>query len=151
MAQRAGAAATIRRLMMDFRSEGADAAGRLRELLYPEWRRIAAARMQRERPGHTWQPTVLVNEVYPELARVNGLPPGSADVETEKAAFFGLAGFLMKRLLIHHARPLYRRADKTAISDNLQDPVSWAQSLHEIEDLLDGLVLSIPCCGKSSK
>jgi DNA-directed RNA polymerase specialized sigma24 family protein len=53
--------------------------------------------------------------------------------------FFGLAGFLMKRLLIHHARPLCRRADKTAISDNFEDPVSGAQSLREIENLLDGL------------
>jgi RNA polymerase sigma factor (TIGR02999 family) len=139
MAQSAGAAATIRQLMTDFRSGSPDAAGRLTELFYPELRRMAAARMQRELPGHTWQPTVLVNELYLELARVNALPPGSADAETEKAAFFGLAGFLMKRLLIHHARPLYRRADKTGISDNLEDPVSGAQSLQEIENLLDGL------------
>jgi len=125
--------------MADLRSGDRHAADRLMALFYPELRRMAAARMRRERPGHTWQPTVLVNELYLELARVNSLPPGSADAETEKAAFLGLAGFLMKRLLIHHARPLYRRADKTGISEHLEDPGCGAQSLQEIEDLLDRL------------
>jgi RNA polymerase sigma factor (TIGR02999 family) len=95
--------------------------------------------MRHERPDHTWQPTVLVNELYLELARVNALPPGGPDAEVERAAFLGLAGFLMKRLLIHHARPLYRRADKTAISEHLQDPGSSAQTLQDIENLLDRL------------
>lgn len=139
MAQGAGAPATIRQLMSDLRGGDRDAADRLMELFYPELRRMAAARMQRERPDHTWQPTILVNELYLELVRVNGLPPGSGGAETEKAAFLGLAGFLMKRLLIHHARPLYRRADKTGISEGLEDPGSDAASLREIEDLLDRL------------
>src|SRR5579871_418665 len=139
MAQGAGAPATIRQLMADLRSGDRDAADRLTELFYPELRRMAAARMQRERPDHTWQPTILVNELYMELARVSGLPPGSGDAESERAAFLGLAGFMMKRLLIHHARPLYRRADKTGISEGLEDPGSGAASLREIEDLLDRL------------
>jgi len=139
MAQSAGAPATIRQLMTDLRSGDESAAGRLIELFYPELRRMAAARMQRERTDHTWQPTVLVNELYLELSRVNGLPPGGSDAESEKAAFFGLAGFLMKRLLIHHARPLYRRADKTGISESLEGPGSGAESLKEIEDLLERL------------
>ena len=125
--------------MKDLRSGKPDAADRLIELFYPELRRMAAARMRRERPDHTWQPTVLVNELYLELARMNGLPPGGADTESEKAAFLGLAGFLMKRLLIHHARPLYRRADKTGVSEHLEDPGSGAQSLQDIKDLLDRL------------
>jgi len=125
--------------MSDLRSGDRNAANRLMELFYPELRRMAAARMQQERPGHIWQPTVLVNELYLELANVKALPPGSADAETEKAAFLGLAGFLMKRLLIHHARPLYRRADKTGIPNHLEDPGSAAQSLQEVEDLLNRL------------
>jgi len=139
MAHSAGAPATIRQLMTDLRSGKPDAADRLIELFYPELRRMAAARMRRERPDHTWQPTVLVNELYLELARVNALPPGGPDAESEKAAFLGLAGFLMKRLLIHHARPLYRRADKTGVSEHLEDPGSGTQNLQNIEDLLDRL------------
>ena len=78
--------------------------------------------MQRERPGHTWQPTALVNELYLVLARVKALPPPGPDAESERAAFLGLAGFLMKRLLIHHARPLSRRAGKSAPPDELDTP-----------------------------
>jgi len=125
--------------MADFRGGDRSAADRLVQLFYPELRRMAAARMKRERPDHTWQPTVLVNELYLELARVNALPPGGPDAESEKAAFLGLAGFLMKRLLIHHARPLYRRADKTGVSEHLADPGSGAQNLQDIENLLDRL------------
>ena len=47
------------------------AADRLRELLYPELRRLAASKMKGERLEHTWQPTVLVNEL--ELLRVRAL------------------------------------------------------------------------------
>jgi hypothetical protein len=75
MAQSAGTPATIRQLMTDFRSGSPEAAGSLMELFYPELRRMAAASMQRDQPGHTWKPTVLVNELYLELARVNALPP----------------------------------------------------------------------------
>ena len=139
MAHSAGAPATIRQLMTDLRSGKPGAADRLIVLFYPELRRMAAARMRREQPDHTWQPTVLVNELYLELARVSGLPPGGLDAESEKAAFLGLAGFLMKRLLIHHARPLYRRAGKTGISEQLAETASGPQDLNQIEDLLDRL------------
>jgi RNA polymerase sigma factor (TIGR02999 family) len=116
-----------------------DAAGRLVELFYPELRKLAVARMKRERGDHTWQATVLVNELYLELARIKALPPVGPDDGAEKAAFFRLAGYLMKRLLIHHARPLYRRADKAPISDELAKAVSGEQSLAEIEDVLSRL------------
>jgi hypothetical protein len=36
-------------------------------LLYQDRPAIAARRMRRERPEHTWQPTVLVNEVFMRL------------------------------------------------------------------------------------
>jgi len=125
--------------MADFRGGDRNAADRLVQLFYPELRRMAAARMKRERPDHTWQPTVLVNELYLELAGIHALPPAGVDAEAERAAFLGLSGFLMKRLLIHHARPLYRRADKTGISEELAEAGSGRQDLNEIEDLLDRL------------
>jgi RNA polymerase sigma factor (TIGR02999 family) len=139
MANAAGVPATIRQLMADLRNGNRNAADRLIELFYPELRRMAAARMHRERPDHTWQPTVLVNELYLELARIHALPPAGPDAAAEKEAFLGLAGFLMKRLLIHHARPLYRRADKSGMPAHLEEPGSGPQTLTEIEDLLDRL------------
>jgi len=131
--------ATVRELMSGLRNGNRAAADRLIELFYPGLRRMAAARMMRERPDHTLQPTALVNELYLEMAKVHDLPPGSANAEAEKAQFLGLAGFLMKRMLIHHARPLYRRAEKTEIPESLEVAGSDLQVLSEIEDLLDRL------------
>ena len=44
-----------------------ESTGRLAEALYPELRRIARARMSRERNDHTLQPTALVNELFVQL------------------------------------------------------------------------------------
>ena len=125
--------------MADLRRGNQEAAENLVELFYPELRRMAADRMRGERAGHTWQPTVLVNELYLELARIKALPPGALDDEQEKAAFFALAAYLMKRLLIHHARPLYRRVQKVDIADAVQVEASGEQGLREIEDMLSSL------------
>src|SRR5258707_15670606 len=111
------AADTVARLMADFRQGNPAAANELVELFYPELRRLAAVKMKGERTEHTWQPTALVNELYLELVKIKALKPPAHD--EERAAFFGLAGHLMKRLLIHHARPLYRRIEKVEIGDDL--------------------------------
>src|SRR3954447_10426107 len=103
--------------MASFRKGDRDAAGRLVELFYPELRRIAAARMRAERPDHTLQPTAVVHQLYLELVKVKALRPAGSDGEDEKAAFLGLSALLMKRLLIHHARPLSKRAGKTELPD----------------------------------
>src|SRR5690349_21001253 len=50
---------TIARLMADFRRGDKAAADHLVEVLYPELRRLAAAKMKGERSEHTWQPTLL--------------------------------------------------------------------------------------------
>lgn len=125
--------------MADLRGGKPEAASQLVELFYPELRRLAVTRMAGERVNHTWQPTVLVNELYLELIRVKALPPGSGSDEQEKAAFLGLAGFLMKRMLVHHARPLSKRVEKTEITEALDVAGSGEQSLREIEDVLSRL------------
>src|SRR5205085_9193052 len=90
------------RLMDSFRQGNPSAAAKLVELFYPELRRLASAKMQGERQGHSWQPTLLVNELYLELVKIKALQPASPDNQQEKAAFFGLAAQIMRRLLIHH-------------------------------------------------
>jgi DNA-directed RNA polymerase specialized sigma24 family protein len=81
-----------------------DARRELVDLFYPELRRLAATKMKDERSAHTWQPTELVHELYLELIKTRGLNPRDYG-DSERAAFFGLAGQMMRRLLIHHARP----------------------------------------------
>src|SRR5438105_1006213 len=93
--------------LMDGLRQGNQGAGReLIDLFYPELCLLAAARMKDERPPHTWQPTALVHELYLKLIKTKGLNARDY-VDNERAAFFGLAGQMMRRLLIHHARPLY--------------------------------------------
>jgi RNA polymerase sigma factor (TIGR02999 family) len=123
-------------LMAELRSGSPGAAGKLVERFYPELRRLAASRMRGEEANHTWQPTVLVHELYLQLARIKALPAGSPDEEGQKDDFFRLAAFLMKRLLIHHSRPLPKRAAKTELSAAIDSAGNGEQSLREIEDLL---------------
>jgi RNA polymerase sigma factor (TIGR02999 family) len=129
---------SVNSLMAEFRRGSPEAAGQLVELFYPELRRLASARMLGERLNHTWQPTVLVNELYLELTRIKALPAGSAS-EDEKNAFFGLAAFLMRRLLVHHARPLPKRVTNVEISGAKELSTPGEQSLREIEDMLSRL------------
>src|SRR5947199_3350370 len=130
--------------MSSFREGDAEAAGRLVELFYPELRRIAAARMRAERPEHTLQPTAVVHQLYLELVKVKALRQTGSGGEDEKAEFLGLAAFLMKRLLIHHARPLSKRAEKAELPD-LPGPHSTTEhSLLEIDDVLNRLAAINP-------
>jgi RNA polymerase sigma factor (TIGR02999 family) len=135
---------TVARLMASFRNGDHEAAGRLVELFYPELRRIAAARMRAERPDHTLQPTAVVHQLYLELVKVKALRPAGSGGADEKAAFLGLAAYLMKQLLIHHARPLARRAEKTELPD-LVGPYSPSEhSMVEIDDVLNRLAAINP-------
>lgn len=116
-----------------------EAASKLVEKFYPELRRIAAARMAGERANHTWQPTILVNELYLELTRIKALPPSSGGEEQQSLEFLRFAAFLMKRLLVHHARPMHKRAIKVDVNEALNLPASGEGSLQEIEALLERL------------
>ena len=130
---------TLGALLDDFQVGRKDAVDGLFTALYPELRRMAAIQMQREAKTHSWQPTLLVNELYLELIKNKALDQGYDD--SRRAAFFGLAGFLMKRLLILHSRPLRNRVqtvEVTAIELTLQSPVT-PESLHAVEALLDRL------------
>jgi RNA polymerase sigma factor (TIGR02999 family) len=134
---------TIRRLMADFRNGDKSAASRLVELLYPELRKLAAAKMRGERSEHTWQPTLLVNELYLAMLKVKAL--GDRDnADQEKAAFLGLAGHVMKRLLIDHARPLSRRAEKVELRE-IPDRVSPdIENMQVVEEVLSRLAAINP-------
>lgn len=124
--------------MRDLRQGNQTAKQELVKSLYPELRRIAAHKMKRERANHTLQPTAIVNELYLELLKIRGLPDREyADVE-EKAAFMGLAGRLMDRLLIHHARRLPSRVERIGLDDgnDLDLSDSGAEALQRVEDAL---------------
>jgi RNA polymerase sigma factor (TIGR02999 family) len=85
-------------LLDQMRSGHKDALEQLLPLVYRELRRLAAQYMQQERVGHTLQPTALVHEAYLRLThqdRANW---------RNRAQFMGVAGQLMRRILVDHAR-----------------------------------------------
>jgi RNA polymerase sigma factor (TIGR02999 family) len=126
-------------LMAELRRGNSDAAGALVERFYPELKRLAIANMAGEKPGHTWQATVLLNELYLELRRVKELSGRIArSPEDERRAFLGLAAHIMRRLLIVHARPLHKRAARVT-AEALEDLPAGEDALREVGDLLDRL------------
>jgi len=130
---------TVAKLMGQFRQGNREATKQLVELLYPELRRLAASQMKSERTEHTWQPTALVNELYLALVKMKSLGGSGGDSDQERAVFLGLAGNIMKRLLIDHARPLYRRAEKTQLLEEPDLAQPGADSLHQVEEALSRL------------
>lgn len=85
-------------LLHAWQSGDAVAAERLMTLLYAELRRTAVHYMRLERPGHTLQPSALVNEAFLRLA-------GLREITFEdRTHFFVLAATMMRRVLVDHAR-----------------------------------------------
>ncbi|HEX6178932.1 MAG TPA: sigma-70 family RNA polymerase sigma factor [Thermoanaerobaculia bacterium] len=74
------------------------AADELLPLVYDELRSLARAKMAREKPGQTLQPTALVHEAY--LRLVHGADPGWEG----RRHFFAAAAEAMRRILIERAR-----------------------------------------------
>ena len=136
---------SIRHLMRAFRQGDREAATHSPISSIPNCAAWPAARMRSERSAHTWQPTALVHELYLELAKVRSIVAQSESAEEEHAAFLGVAGHMMKRLLIHHARPLYRNAQHTPITDELIPADCPSDSLQEVEDALSRLEAVNPC------
>ena len=120
-------------LMAAFRQGDKQAASELIEIFYPQLRRLAGRQMSGERAGHSWQPTLLVNELYLELLKIKALPSPEQGGGDDKAAFFGLAAQLMRRLLIHHARPLRAKAVNVPL-DEVQE--ASGGSVDGIESIL---------------
>lgn len=68
-------------------------------LVYAELRKLAAARLAREQPGQTLEPTALVHEAYLRL-----LGDGSDKKWENRGHFFAAAAIAMRRILVERAR-----------------------------------------------
>ena len=82
----------------------ATALERLAPAVESELRRLARAYLRSEEPGHTLQPTALINEAY--LRLIQWKTVGWQD----RAHFFAVAAKIMRRVLVNQA--VQRRAQK---------------------------------------
>jgi RNA polymerase sigma factor (TIGR02999 family) len=88
----------VTRILQSIDEGAPQAANELLPLVYDELRKLAAARIAREAPGQTLQPTALVHEAWLKLA-------GSERQQWRgRAHFFAAAAEAMRRILIDKAR-----------------------------------------------
>jgi RNA polymerase sigma factor (TIGR02999 family) len=137
---------SISMLMGRFRAGERAAADDLFTRLYPELKRMAAAKMALENTEHSWQPSLLVNELYLQVTKVKGLhPPDDRSGDSEREHFLRFAGHVMRNLLIDHSRAPAKRYEKIDIATfPLQDEKAGQVTLKEIDDLLEKLGLISP-------
>lgn len=119
--------------------QGENSSERLLPMVYDELRKLARARMSRERSDHTLQATALVHEAWIRLA-------GSRDQEWEnRAHFFGAAANAMRRILIDRARGKaaakrgggWERVDLALIDEPSEAPDDALLRVSEAVDILE--------------
>jgi RNA polymerase sigma factor (TIGR02999 family) len=120
------------------------AAEQLLPLVYDELRRLATAKVAREKPGQTLQATALVHEAY--LRLVDGEKVRHWD---SRRHFFAAAAEAMRRILIENARRKRRQKRGGGLRRVGLDPdrlgsASPAEDLLDLNDALDGLAAEDP-------
>ena len=112
----------ITRILRAWSSGERDAVDDLIPLVYDELHKVAAQYLRKQRPGHTLQPTALVNEAYLKLIDISSVS------WQDRAHFFAVASQTMRHVLVDHARG--RSRDKrggAAQKVSLEEAVSFAK------------------------
>lgn len=94
----------VTQLLHDWSAGKQEARDELLGLVYEPLRAIAGRHLNREREGHTLQPTALVHELYLKLVDQRRV------AWNDRAHFFAVAAQVMRRILVDHARR--RKSDK---------------------------------------
>jgi len=91
--------ASVTMLLQEWRRGSASALEEVARVVDRELRRLAASYLRRERPGHTLQPTALVNEAFLRL-----MGQGDQIDWESRSQFVGIAARHMRQILVDHAR-----------------------------------------------
>jgi RNA polymerase sigma factor (TIGR02999 family) len=86
----------ITRILSAIEQGDSHAAQQLLPVVYDELRQLAAQKLDQEKPGQTFEPTVLVHEAYLRLVGDQRF--------TGRGHFFAAAAEAMRRILIENAR-----------------------------------------------
>ena len=90
--------ASVTQLLLAWSNSDRGALDQMLPAVYSELRRLAVHYLSQEPVGHTLQPTALVHEAYLRL-----IDQRQVDWRN-RAQFLGLAGNMMRRILVNHAR-----------------------------------------------
>jgi RNA polymerase sigma factor (TIGR02999 family) len=131
--------ATLSRLRDDLSHGRPRSAEELLPLLYEELRSLARARLAREGPGQSLQPTALVHEAF--LRLVGERDPGW----NGRGHFFGAAARAMRRILVERARAKgrlkrggdQRRVDLEAVEPAVEPPPEQVLAVEEALERLE--------------
>jgi RNA polymerase sigma factor (TIGR02999 family) len=141
----------VTRILSQIESGDPSAAEQLLPLVYEELRKLATARLAKERPGQTLQATALVHDAYLRLVDVD-----NAQHWDSRGHFFAAAAEAMRRILIDRARgnrrlkraDQRRRVDLDEIEVALDAP---AEELLALDEALEQLTAHYPDCGELVK
>ncbi|MEX2119828.1 MAG: ECF-type sigma factor [Pirellulales bacterium] len=89
----------VTRILSQIEAGDPSASDQLLPLVYDELRKLAAARLAREKPGQTLQATALVHDAYIRLVDVE-----KAQHWDSRRHFFAAAAEAMRRILVESAR-----------------------------------------------
>jgi RNA polymerase sigma factor (TIGR02999 family) len=129
---------SITQLLVAWNGGDKAALDQLVPIVYDELRRQASRYLRQERPGHTLQTTALIHEAYLRLVDQNSVQ------WQNRAQFFGMAGQLMRRILVDHARTKHRAkrggsAVRVSLSDATSVTTEASLDLIEIDEALNRL------------
>jgi RNA polymerase sigma factor (TIGR02999 family) len=107
-------------------------------LVYTELRKIAGAYLRNQSPGHTLQPTALLNEAYVKMAGAE------SPSYNGRSHFFAAAASIMRSILVDHARA--RNAEKRgggvaplSLDAAIDQPAGRPSDLLALDDALQQL------------
>ena len=126
----------ITRLLLRWSRGDKSALDQLMPVVYDELYKLANGYLRRERPGHTLQPTALINEAYLRLIKQD-FPEWRS-----RRHFYGVAAQLMRQILVEYARG--RAADKRGGGDqkfSLDEALTFSdEKAAELVALNDALI-----------
>jgi RNA polymerase sigma factor (TIGR02999 family) len=134
----------VTRLLSAAAAGDRQAAAELLPLVYDELRRLAAARMAAEAPGHTLQPTDLVHEAYIRL-----IGPADDARWEGRGHFFAAAAEAMRRILVESARRKARvrhggGQGRVPLPDDLAGRAEGGEDIVAVSEALDRLAEADP-------
>lgn len=121
----------VTRILSQIESGEPAAAEKLLPLVYDELRRLAAAKMREEQPGHTLAATALVHEAYLKL-----VGPANEQGFENRGHFFAAAAEAMRRILIDWARRRQTERHGSSANRAVLEVDALAGDAHDPEEIL---------------